>query len=72
MQISSKFTIGVHLLAVIDYLGEDEKVTSSVLAGSMCNWTSSRITRLRREKSGCSVSFWRSGKSMDQLRRGLS
>ena len=35
MQISSKFTIGVHLLAVIDYLGEDEKVTSSVLAGSI-------------------------------------
>ena len=32
---SSKFTIGVHLLAVIDYLGEDEKVTSSVLAGSI-------------------------------------
>jgi DNA-binding IscR family transcriptional regulator len=35
MQISSRFTIGVHLLAVIDYLGEDEKVTSSVLAGSI-------------------------------------
>ena len=35
MQISSKFTIGVHLLAVINYLGEDEKVTSSVLAGSI-------------------------------------
>ena len=35
MQISSKFTIGVHLLAVTDYLGEDEKVTSSVLAGSI-------------------------------------
>ena len=35
MQISSKFTIGVHLLAVIDDLGEDEKVTSSVLAGSI-------------------------------------
>ena len=35
MQISSKFTIGVHLLAVIDYLGEDERVTSSVLAGSI-------------------------------------
>ena len=35
MQISSKFTIGVHLLAVIDYLGEDENVTSSVLAGSI-------------------------------------
>ena len=35
MQISSKFTIGVHLLAVIDYIGKDEKVTSSVLAGSI-------------------------------------
>ena len=35
MQISSKFTIGVHLLAVIDYLSEGEKVTSSVLAGSI-------------------------------------
>ena len=35
MQISSRFTIGVHLLAVIDYLGENEKVTSSVLAGSI-------------------------------------
>ena len=35
MQISSKFTIGVHLLAVIDYLGETEKVTSNVLAGSI-------------------------------------
>lgn len=35
MKISSKFTIGVHLLAVIDYLGESEKVTSSVLAGSI-------------------------------------
>lgn len=34
MQISSKFTIGVHLLAVIDYLGEDEKATSKLLAGS--------------------------------------
>ena len=35
MQISSKFTIGVHLLAVIDYLGEDEKVTSNTLASSI-------------------------------------
>jgi len=35
MQISSKFTIGVHLLAVIDYLGEDKKGTSSILAGSI-------------------------------------
>lgn len=35
MQISSKFTIGVHLLAVIDYLGEDEKTTSNILASSI-------------------------------------
>ncbi|MGO5314969.1 Rrf2 family transcriptional regulator [Bilifractor sp. LCP21S3_A7] len=35
MQISSKFTIGVHLLAVIDYLGKDEKVTSNILASSI-------------------------------------
>ncbi len=35
MQISSKFTIGVHLLAVIDYLGDSQKVTSNVLAGSI-------------------------------------
>ena len=35
MQISSKFTIGVHLLALVDYLGEDEKVTSAVLASSI-------------------------------------
>ena len=35
MQISSRFTIGVHILAVIDYLGDSEKVTSSVLAGSI-------------------------------------
>ena len=35
MQISSKFTIAMHLLAVIHYLGEEGKVTSSVLAGSI-------------------------------------
>ncbi len=35
MQFSSRFTIGVHLLAVIAYLGKDEKVTSAVLAGSI-------------------------------------
>ena len=35
MQISSKFTIGVHLLAVIVFLAEGEKVTSNVLAGSI-------------------------------------
>ena len=35
MQISSKFTIAIHLLAVIHYLGEEGKATSSVLAGSI-------------------------------------
>ena len=35
MQISSKFTIGVHLLVVVDYLSDSEKVTSNVLAGSI-------------------------------------
>lgn len=35
MQISSKFTIGVHLLALVDYLDEDEKATSTVLANSI-------------------------------------
>lgn len=35
MRISSKFTIGIHLLTVLDYLGDKEKVTSSVLAGSI-------------------------------------
>lgn len=35
MQISSKFTIGVHLLALVNYLGEDEKATSTVLASSI-------------------------------------
>ena len=35
MQILSKFTIAVHLLAVIDYLGDNEKVTSNILAKSI-------------------------------------
>ena len=35
MKILSQFTIGVHILAVIDYLGNQEKVTSNVLAGSI-------------------------------------
>lgn len=35
MQISSRFTIGVHLLAVTAYLGESGRVTSKLLAGSI-------------------------------------
>lgn len=35
MQISSKFTIAVHIIAVIDYFGDTEKITSNVLADSI-------------------------------------
>ncbi len=35
MRISSKFTIGVHILILVDYLGNKEKVTSNILAGSI-------------------------------------
>ena len=35
MQLSSRFTIGVHILAVIDCFGKSEKVTSAFLAGSI-------------------------------------
>lgn len=35
MQITSRFTIAVHVIAAIDYFGDREKVTSSFLAGSV-------------------------------------
>lgn len=35
MQITSKFTIAVHILAAIDYFQDTEKVTSNFLAGSV-------------------------------------
>ena len=35
MQITSRFTLAVHILTAIDYFGETEKVTSSFLAGSI-------------------------------------
>lgn len=35
MQITSRFTIAVHILTCIDYFGESVKVTSSFLAGSV-------------------------------------
>jgi DNA-binding IscR family transcriptional regulator len=34
MQMTSKFTIAVHILTAIDYFKDNEKVTSSFLAGS--------------------------------------
>ena len=35
MQITSRFTISVHIIAAIDYFSESETVTSSFLAGSV-------------------------------------
>ena len=35
MQISSRFTIAVHILACIEYFGNDYKITSEFLAGSI-------------------------------------
>lgn len=35
MQITSKFTIAVHIITAIDYFKESEKVTSNFLAGSV-------------------------------------
>lgn len=35
MQITSKFTIAVHIITAIDYFKDNEKVTSSFLAGSV-------------------------------------
>ena len=35
MQISTKYTIAIHILAAAEYFGEDEKVTSGLLASSI-------------------------------------
>ena len=35
MQISTKFTIAIHLLAAVDFFGETQQVTSEFLAGSI-------------------------------------
>ena len=35
MQISTKFTIAIHILAAAEYFGEEEKVTSEFLASSI-------------------------------------
>ena len=73
MQISSKFTIGVHLLAVIDYLGDSEKVTSNILAGSigvnpvivrnvMGSLKEAGLIRISQGKSGISLA-----KSLEEI-----
>ena len=35
MQISTKFTIAIHVLAAVDFFGKDRKVTSKFLAASI-------------------------------------
>ncbi len=35
MQISTKFTIAIHILAAVEFFGKDEKVTSDFLASSI-------------------------------------
>lgn len=35
MQITSRFTIAVHIITAIDYFKDTEKVTSNFLAGSV-------------------------------------
>ena len=35
MQISTKFTIAIHILAAVEYFGKKEKVTSDFLAASI-------------------------------------
>lgn len=35
MQISTKFTIAIHILAAVEYFGKTEKVTSDLLAASI-------------------------------------
>lgn len=35
MQITSRFTIAIHIITAIDYFGDSEKVTSGFLAGSV-------------------------------------
>ena len=35
MQISTKFTIAIHILAAVEYFGKEEKVTSEFLASSI-------------------------------------
>lgn len=35
MQISTKFTIAVHILAAVDYFGKDHKITSDFLSSSI-------------------------------------
>lgn len=73
MQITSKFTIAVHIIAAIDYFKDSEKVTSNFLAGSvganpvivrnvMGNLKESGIIAISQGKSGVSLA-----KGLDEI-----
>ena len=73
MQITSRFTIAVHMITAIDYFGESESVTSGFLAGSiganpvivrnvMGNLKEAGIISISQGKSGI-----RLAKSLDQV-----
>jgi len=73
MQITSKFTIAVHIIAAIDYFKDSEKVTSNFLAGSvganpvivrnvMGNLKESGIIAISQGKSGISLA-----KGLDEI-----
>lgn len=73
MQITSKFTIAVHIITAIDYFKDSEKVTSSFLAGSvganpvivrnvMGNLKESGIIDISQGKSGITLA-----KELDEI-----
>ena len=73
MQITSKFTIAVHIITAIDYFKDSEKVTSSFLAGSvganpvivrnvMGNLKESGIIYISQGKSGITLA-----KELDEI-----
>ncbi|EEP27922.1 Rrf2 family transcriptional regulator [Shuttleworthella satelles] len=73
MQITSKFTIAVHIITAIDYFKDSEKVTSNFLAGSvganpvivrnvMGNLKESGIIEISQGKSGISLA-----KGLDEI-----
>ena len=71
MQITSQFTIAVHIITAIDYFGDTETVTSSFLAGSVgANPVIIRNVMLKLKDAGIiSIS---QGKSGITLAKGLS
>lgn len=73
MQITSNFTIAVHIITAIDYFKDSEKVTSSFLAGSvganpvivrnvMGDLKNAGIIEISQGKSGIALS-----RSLDQI-----